>query len=75
MDEEVISEGISVADFCWYELKTVSKTLQDAANRLARVTFTVAERMKEHEAYVAHLRRECDRLQVRVNKLKEHGND
>lgn len=67
--DEVEFDGLQLPAYVSYELTCIRKALDLASVRLTKVEQVVADRVGETQTYVAHLRKENDRLQARISSL------
>ena len=67
---EHISYGVTSV-FDWYELSNIASELGGMVARLQRVLKVIEQREKSQHEYIHHLRKQCDAVQVQLNRLRK----
>lgn len=71
--EEVVTPGVVIEDYAWYELREMAKKLHELAERAATLDKNIKAREYERNDYFHYLETQVKELKAEVELLRSNN--
>jgi len=71
--EEVVTPGVVIEDYAWYELREIVKKLHEVAERAATLDKNIKAREYERNDYFHYLETQVKELKAEVELLRSNN--